>query len=636
VSDDPGHATQRLANVAPELYRLLKRGVLETPAKYAVSQIRCETVKVRMRDGICLATDVYLPPTVPGPAVAVRTPYSRGMDALAWVLLSLARRGYVGISQDCRGTGESEPDSWDYYMYEPEDGYDFVEWVSQQSWFDGFLGSSGGSYSGQTQWQMAMHPRMSTIVPGVSGLGAGVNTARLHMFMNAYARSIGKGEGKVTVPFWELEAQMKVDTWATGYFNEPLHLPLADELLRRFPHLRALSPTQAKQWLWEYYCSLPCAGRAQLVKQVMGVQSVTTVEMEALPGVFGQSISHDRHTLPHPRPDELIQQMHAPVLMRTGWYDWALNDALATWDLLMRAAPEPMRSRCRLFIGPNSHNGTGYHEGMGEHPELHQAYGLATSTEMLLHWYAAVREDAVAAWPVVIFYLMGANEWCTASAWPPKEARKLALHLGSQGALLYTAPAGESPADQYTYDPRDPTPTVGGSILSTVYLPGSVDVSSVQQRPDVLTYTTPPLRQDLDVAGPLSLTVYASSTAVDTDFSARLCDVFPDGRAIQLQSGILRARFRNLESPELLEPGKLYRFEIDMWATANRFKAGHRLRLDISSADFPRYDRNSNLGGKSGDPIPARQTIYHDAEHPSHLTVWVLSGTDTELEPDHG
>jgi putative CocE/NonD family hydrolase len=231
----------------------------------------------------------------------------------------------------------------------------------------------------------------------------------------------------------------------------------------------------------------------------------------------------------------------------------------------------------------------------------------------------------------VIYYLMGANEWRTASSWPPKEARKLALHMGSEGALLFTAPVSGSPADQYTYNPRDPTPTVGGSILSTVYLAGSVDVSAVQKRPDVLAYTTPLLEHDLDVVGPLSLTLYASSTAVDTDFSARLSDVFPDGRAIQLQSGILRARFRSVDAPELLEPGKIYRLEIDMWATANRFKVGHRLRLDISSADFPRYDRNSNLGGEPGDPVPARQTIYHDAERSSVLTVWVLSGSDTPL-----
>jgi predicted acyl esterase len=510
-------------------------------------------------------------------------------------------------------------------MYEPEDGYDLVEWVSQQAWFDGFLGACGGSYSGQTQWQMAMHPSVSTIVPDVSGLGVAINTVHLHMFNNAYARSVGKGENKIAVPYFELEGQIVEETLATGYFNEPLHKPLSEALLARLPNLRALTPFQAKRWLWDHYCSLTCAGRAEFVKQALGVKHVTSVDMESLPTIFGHQISHDAHTLPHPRPAELCQSFQAPVLLRTGWYDWGLNDALGTWDLLMRAAPEPMRSRCRLFIAPSAHNMPGYHEGMGEHPELHHAYGLTTNFEMLLRWYAAVREDKVDSWPTVIYYLMGTNEWRAADAWPPPKARAVALYLGAGGRLTTELPQPSAP-DRYTYDPNNPTPTVGGSIVSYVYPPGSVDVSEVQQRPDVLTYTTAPLERDLDVVGPLRVILYVSSSAVDTDFSARLSDVFPDGRAIQLQSGMLRARYRNLTGePELLEPGRTYRLEIDLWGTANRFKAGHQLRLDISSADFPRFDRNTNRGGQAGLPVPAAQTIYHDPEHPSHLLVSVPS-----------
>lgn len=186
-------------------------------------------------------------------------------------------------------------------------------------------------------------------------------------------------------------------------------------------------------------------------------------------------------------------------------------------------------------------------------------------------------------------------------------------------------PPQDSEPDNYTYDPEDPTPTVGGSIVSYVYTPGSVDVSKVQQRNDVLSYTSNQLQHSLDVVGPLRLILYASSSAVDTDFSARLSDVFPDGRAIQLQNRMLRARYHNLHGdPELLKPDRIYHFEIDMCATANRFKAGHRLRLDISSADFPKFDRNTNRGGEPGPPIPALQTIYHDLEHPSHLLVSVI------------
>jgi len=630
---DAFQKSRPLAEVAPGLARILKRSVILTPAAFAVSDIRCESVMVTMRDGVRLATDLYLPPTLPAPAIAVRTPYGRGSDGLVGAFLAFARRGYVVISQDCRGTGASEPDHWDYYMYEPEDGYDLVEWATKQFWFNGFLGGCGGSYLGQTQWPMALHRSMSAIAPEVSGLGVAVNTMHLHMFCNAFARSIGKGEGKVSGSLEDLEAQMLPETLASGYFNEPLERAVPDALLERFPRLRSLASFEAKRQLWEHYCSLSCAGRAEFVKQIMNKRSVSILEVESLSDLFGHQISHDAHTLPHHNPAELCRSFQAPILLHTGWYDWGTNDTLATWQLLMQAAPEPLRSRCRLFIAPSAHNMPGYHEGMAERPELQHPHRTPNNVELLLHWYAAVRNDNIETWPRVIYYLMGANEWRAAHAWPPPEARAIHFYLNARGALSPRAPGGATPGDRYTYDPEDPTPTVGGSILSYVYPPGSVDVSEVQKRRDVLVYTTEPFKQDIDVAGSLNLVLYASSSAVDTDFCARISDVCPDGRAIQLQSGRLRTRFRNLlGKPELLDPARIYRLEIDLWATANRFKRGHCLRLDICSADFPRFDRNSNLGGGAGPPIPALQTIYHDAEHPSHLIVPIISGGGIVLD----
>jgi uncharacterized protein len=618
--------SHRLSDVAPQMSRLLQRTAISSPTRFATSEIRCQTVTVTMRDGVRLATDVYLPPEHPAPTIAVRTPYGRGADAYVGAFVSFARRGYVVISQDCRGTGDSEPDSWDYYMYEAEDGYDLVQWISQQDWFDGFLGSCGGSYLGQTQWPMALHPRMSTIVPEVSGLGLAVNTARLHMFANAYARSVGKGEDKVPIPYSELEPQMLRETLSTGYFNEPLHKPIPTALLARFPALHKLSPTQAKRWLWEHYCSLTCDARAEFVKQALDTKSVTVLDVESLSEVFGHQISHDAHTLPHPHPTKLAQTFHTPILLRTGWYDWGLNDTLATWTLLIRAARDPVRSRCRLVIAPSAHNAPGYHEAMAEHPELQHAHGVTTHLDLLLRWYETVRTDTFDNWPAVIYYLMGANEWRAADAWPIPNTRSVRLHLAPKGRLTLDPPRqSHKNPDRYTYNPDDPTPTVGGSIVSYVYPPGSVDVSHVQDRPDVLTYTTEPFPHDVDVIGPLRLILYASSSTVDTDFAARLTDLFPDGRAIQLQTGLLRARFRALSGePELLQPGRIYRLEIDMWATANRFKAGHCLRLDISSADFPRLDCNTNRGGNPGRPLAAHQTIYHDPDHPSHLLLPVI------------
>jgi uncharacterized protein len=608
----------RLVEAAPDLARILKRGGIVVPARYEMPEITLRTIMVPMRDGVRLATDIYLPPELPAPTVAIRTPYGRGVDHHASAFMALARRGFAIVSQDVRGTGGSEPhDGWDHYLFEPEDGWDCVEWIVAQDWFDGFLGAAGGSYVGQTQWHMAMHPAMTTIVPEVSGLGIAINTVHWHMFINAYSRSVGHGIDKVGVPYDELEGLLHEETLATGVFDEPLHNPMPDAVLEQLPALRELSPTDAKRRLWEHYCGLGCAQRADLIKRISGHPNVTMGDLEAMSGYFGQHISHDRHTLPHTDMAELVRDLHAPVLFRTGFYDWGVNDVFATWDLIQREGSEAFRSKCRMFLAPSAHNMPGYHEGFEDHPELHHAYLLATNVELLRRWYEAVRHDEVDDWPTVIYYLMGANEWRVADGWPVPGAETVNLYLGADGALGADEPTETSAADHYTYDPEDPTPTVGGSIVSYVYPPGSVDVSAVQARPDVLTYTTGPLEEDLDVVGPVRLVLYASSSAIDTDFAARLTDVFPDGRAVQLQNGVLRARYRNVEEPAFLEPGKVYRLDIDMWAAANRFRKGHRLRLDISSADFPRYDRQ---------PHPAEQTIYRDRDRPSHLVVQVLRG----------
>jgi predicted acyl esterase len=620
----PGELPQRLVDVSPELERLLTSGDLPPP-RFTGSDIKCQTVWVTMRDGIRLATDLYLPPKIPAPVIVARTPYGRrsGRYGHAASFLSLALHGYVVVSQDCRGTGDSEPDTWDCYVYEREDSFDLVEWVIKQEWFEGFLGGCGGSYLAGTQWCMALHPKVSTIAPEVGGLGVLAHSARYHMLLNAYSRSIGKGADKVSLSYGDVERQMLAETLATGYFNDPLHTAFSQALLEHYPQLRRLPTSEAKRWLWKQYTALPPAQRAELIKQVVGDHHITLAELEALPNIFGHHIALDAHMYAYAQPAELTRALGAPALMITGWYDWFLDDTLATWEQLTRKAPADVSARSRLLITPAAHNVPGYHEDAAVHPELHRTFRTSDILGLLLCWYGAVRKGTTESWPTVIYYLMGANEWRVAPAWPPPEARELVLYLGPVGTLR-SQPERSVP-DSYIYDPNDPTPTLGGSILSTVYTPGSVDVSEIQKRPDVLTYTTEPLSQDLDVVGPLRLILYASSSAVDTDFAARLSDVFPDGRAIQLQNGMLRARFRNFESdPELLEVGRIYKFEIDMWATANRFKAGHRLRLDISSADFPRFDRNTNRGGELGEPIPAHQEVWFDPEHPSHLILSVL------------
>jgi putative CocE/NonD family hydrolase len=308
----------------------------------------------------------------------------------------------------------------------------------------------------------------------------------------------------------------------------------------------------------------------------------------------------------------------------TGWYDWGLNRAFHTWQLIQRHARDAVRTGSMFVIGPSAHNVPGYRDG-SDNPELKRTYRGIDNLELLLHWYGHwLRQEpgALEGLSRVSYFLMGANQWDGAEAWPPPDSRPIDYFFHPDGGLSQEPPE-ESEPDSYLYDPQDPTPTKGGSILSAVVTPGSADVSEVQARSDILVYTTATLSSRLRIVGPIKAVLHATSTAVDTDFVVRLSDVHPDGRALQIQGGILRLRFRNPEAPSLIEPGRLHRLEVDMWDTAHEFAAGHKLRIDVASADFPRFERNSNRGGSGEPPITARQTIYHDPARPSHVVLQV-------------
>ena len=239
-ADRAGRSPGTLAEVAPDLAAILA-GTGPAALAWPPEAISRETVRVAMRDGTLLATELYRPPVARAPAIAVRTPYGRRTLEAAY--LTLARAGYAVVAQDCRGTGDSEPEHWDFYLYEREDSLDFVSWVTGQDWHDGFLGAMGGSYVGGTQWCMAMHPAMTTIAPEVAGLGVATGKGvRFHMYANAYAKTVGKGADKVPVDHNDMERQMLPETLATGYFNDPLLPPLRPELLARYPQLAALAP----------------------------------------------------------------------------------------------------------------------------------------------------------------------------------------------------------------------------------------------------------------------------------------------------------------------------------------------------------------------------------------------------------
>jgi len=615
--------------IDPDLAAILAGQAPRAP-RYESSRIIRRDAWVEMRDGVRLATDVYLPPGDRLPTVVMRTPYGRrkrqqsagshqlpDRDQFAPLL---AQHGYAVVSQDVRATGESESDEWHMYIYEREDGYDTVEWVTRQSWYDGTILGAGASYLGMTQWCMALHPRMTAIAPEVAGMGDGTSKGvGLHMFVKAYARSVGKGPGKVPIAHYDMERRMLEETLASGYFNSPLEREMPDALLARFPRLRSRPRHEQQRTLWRRYAAAPPAER---------VEMLALARPRNLRTVFGPAAPVGLHIYATPSASALYRAIRAPALMVSGWYDWGLELTLQSWTLLQKFGRADVRARSTLLITPTAHNAAGYREGLETNTALRRTYRASENVELLLRWYeqrSAHGADSDVL-PRVVFFLMGANEWRRSPTWPPPGVRTKRLYLAKGGGLTTALPR-TSGADAYVYDPRDPTPTVAGSIVSSVLVPGSGDVSEAQRRSDVLVYTTPPLTRAVDVVGPLRVVLFATSSALDTDFVARLSDVFPDGRALQLQNGIVRARYRGRGDPRLLTPGKIYRFDIDLWATANRFAAGHHIRLDISSADFPRFERNSNLGGRTGEPIAARQTIYRGRQFPSHVVLPILEGS---------
>ena len=339
---------------------------------------------------------------------------------------------------------------------------------------------------------------------------------------------------------------------------------------------------------------------------------------------------------------EYYEQLTVPALNMGGWYDLFLGGTLANYvGMKQRGGSVVARAHQRLVIGPWSHT-----NDMGMFSE--RSYGLAASSAAIDlegmqlrwhdHWLKGEENGVEQDKPVKIF-VMGLDQWRDEEDWPLPDTqyRPYYLHSGGHansatgnGTLSPDAPA-EEPEDVYLYDPRHPVPTVGGAILIDLApVEGPRDQRAVEAREDVLCYSTPVLEKPVEVTGPIALVLYISSSARDTDFTGKLVNVYPDGRAEILTDGILRARYReSFTEAKLLEPGQIYELRLDLWATSNLFKAGHRIRLEVSSSNFPRFDRNTNTGGvierqTEKDLVQAVNRIYHDAAHPSHLILPII------------
>ncbi len=550
-----------------------------------------KNVMVRMRDGVSLATDVYRPADAgPLPVILQRTPYDKEGVALrnfAFEVMRAVQAGYVCLVQDTRGRYLSEG-RFNPFFDDGRDGFDTVAWVAGQPWCDGNVGMAGGSYFGATQWRAASETpeALKAMVPFVTAadyhegwtyqggafeLGFNLHWTLIFLATGELARAIGKGEADAA----EFGALIAAIDENDALFER---LPLTDvPLLEKFaPYYRD----------WLDHPSYDDYWKAIAPKE-----------------------SHSKITI--------------PTLNIGGWYDLFLGGTIANFVAMKQKGAQ-------LLIGPWAHGATTGWFSDRSYGFLAN-YAAIDPTGIHVRWFdhylKGIDNGVEAAAPVRLF-IMGIDQWRDEQDWPLPDTRFTPYYLRAGGALSTEVPGDENPSS-YDYDPADPVPTCGGpTFLPGLFIganAGPRDQRAIDGRADVLTFQTEPLAKDTEVTGPVELVLYVSSSARDTDFTGKLVDVHPDGRAEHLTDGILRARYRNsMSAPELLTPGEVYELHVDLWATANVFRAGHRIRLDVSSSNFPRFDRNTNTGetvatDTADAVVVAANRVYHDTDHPSHV-----------------
>ncbi len=585
-----------------------------------------KNVAAKMRDGVVLRADVYRQRGEgKRPALLQRTPYSKNPGAADSQFHRLARAGFVVVVQDTRGRYTSDGVAVPHD--EGADGYDTIEWVARLPYVDGRVGMFGGSYSATVQLLAApmKPPHLVALFPSAS------YASRFDMVFQGGAFYLGDGL-----------------SWSLGQAKD-VRRRMLDPTADRDGEL-GLSPEERQQLQREWYPHLP-------------LDSIEALQLRRYaPGYF-ELLSHPTYgpfwatfdvRAKHP-------QFEVPAYHLTGWYDSLLNGTLANFSgLRANAGTERARRNQRLIVGPWTHaRPTSATTKIGD-VDFGPDAGF-DSEGLIVRWFqhwmpqdlrsvvaGPDRSPAVAdkgpgpgrapgdpgdwAGAPVRLFLMGENRWRDEQAWPLARAKATAYYLHSaQGARTLTgdgrlspvAPANESP-DMFSYDPANPVPTGRFGAYSRMPL----DRREFQQRDDVLVYTTDAFTAPMEVTGPIQLVLHIASSAPDTDFTAAVSDVQPDGTARALTDGILRTRYRRgMTTTELMTPGTPYEITIDVGATGNVFLPGHRLRLEVSSSNFPRYDRNPNTGAPfatDARTLVARQTVFHDAAKPSRLILPVI------------
>ncbi|HUT75365.1 MAG TPA: CocE/NonD family hydrolase [Armatimonadota bacterium] len=550
-----------------------------------------ENVPVAMRDGVLLRANVFRPADgCPAPALLVRTPYGKGNSGFE----RYVRAGYVVVWQDCRGRYASDGDFIPFTVEEAaevegRDGYDTVEWLARQPYCNGKVGTMGTSYPAWTQWVLARQrpPHLVAMcarsipqeLTTFDGPGAFRPARRLHWWINNIAPDVRRRHG--------LPGPHTVDE-ALAIWNE------------------------VERGHWIYF--LPWLD---------------------LPRYLPEGIAeYVDDWLRHPnrqawRIGDAYRDIAVPNLDVSGWFDHCNGTMGHLAGMQQDARTEAARRGSRLIIGPWNHSGLGRRKlgDMDFGPPA--AVDIDDLTIRWFDYWLKGLDNGIGRAPAVEYFVLGADQWKSADTWPPGGTRDATYFLSSGGdaghptgsGLLTPTPPADEASDRYLYDPRDPVPTLWSPELFS----GAPDRRALEYRRDILYYRTPPLTEPVEVVGYPEVILHASSSAPDTDFFAALVDERPDGPALQVCSGIVCARHRHsLQRTDFLTPGEVTEFRIRLGPTACRFLAGHRIRLEITSSDFPNYDRNHNVGRNDladAELVPAQQTVFHSRQDCSRLVL---------------
>ena len=592
---------------------------------------------IPMRDGTRIATDVYRPKDTSKkyPTIFVRTPYNFNFwDIRNGVLrdltneLEAVKRGYAFVEMNERGRFFSEG-NYDILGPPLTDGDDEFAWISKQAWSNGKVGTIGCSST--AEWQLAVaargNPGYTTMI--AQGFGAGVGRVAPYFEQGNWYRG-----GAV---------QMLFIAWLYGQQNQ----------------VRPMFPRDASQ------ADLIAASRAfDLAAQLPPVDWSKALAhlpekdiMEAAGGPHG--IFADR--MPVDTGGAMIQRepndpawykgglwhdnmrINIPGFWFMSWYDVSVGPNLAAFNHVRKTASPEIANQQYAVIAPTLHcsfkrateNTIVGERSVGDarlnYDELTYAW--------FDHFLKGENNGILEKMPRVRYYTMGLNKWQSSDTWPPRGAQSLSFFLASggkantlngDGVLVQAAPAGDKP-DGFEYDPMNPVPSYGGNVCCTgnAITGGAFDQRKNEARQDILVYSTEPLREGIEVSGPIEVTLYVSSDAKDTDFTVKLIDVYPDGRAYNLDETIQRLRYRNGYDKPLawMKPGEVYKFNFSPMNTSNFFEAGHRIRIEISSSNFPRFDRNMNTGGNNYDEttgVVAHNVVHHSKQYPSSVTITVV------------